>query len=174
MSFIPDDKAFLALAFRTKYQSGWLSFLGDSDNSSLRERIGIVWKFGCFEGPDHLISLYALLNMLARYTFVYGRIEPGDTHSLVHFIEDFAPGVIVCAGELTDLEPTVLLAAMKFGVPAIVGTEFPFQLGRRIVASTDAQIVENLTRFSNTHRRTDHIGIPNSLLKPEKKRPKMN
>jgi CO dehydrogenase/acetyl-CoA synthase beta subunit len=160
METVPDDQAFLDLTFSTKRQNGWIAFLGDADASDLKERIAARWRFHCVDGSDGLVAPYVLLNMLARYAFVYGRIEPGDGHGMGHFIEDFAPGVFACSGRLSDPELTVLLAAMKIGVPAVVGTEFPFELGRRIAAETDTQIVESLTMFPNTHKLTDHPELP--------------
>ena len=156
----PDDQAFLDLTFSTKRQNGWVAFLGDDDTTGLKALIAERWRFHCVDGADRIGSLYVLLNMLARYAFVYGRIEPKDGHAMAHFIEDFAPGVIACSGRLTDFELTLLLTAMKIGVPAVVGEEFPFRLGRRIVADTDAQIAESLTLFPNTHKLTDHPELP--------------
>jgi hypothetical protein len=104
--------------------------------------------------------VYVLLNMLARYAFVYGRIEPGDAHGLAHFVEDFCPGLTVCKGRMTDLELTLSLAAMKMGVPAVAGTDYPFPLGRSTRADTLEEIAQAVVGFANIRRLLDTPDIP--------------
>jgi hypothetical protein len=132
-----------------------VSFIGETDYSTLKKSINEKWNFKFIEGLDSVLNLYVLLNMLARYGSAIGRIDPADSHAMGHFIEDYGPAVAVCTGQQTDLERTVLLGAMKLGVSAVVGSDFPFQLGRRIVADSEDEIVESIIQFPSLHRKTD-------------------
>lgn len=157
---VPDDDAFLAAAFRSKRLNGWMALLGDADSDETAEAVNARWRFNLIEGPDRPGALYVLLNMLCRYGFVYGRIPPGDSHEMCHFIEDFTPGVVICRGTMTDLELTLSLAAMKLGVPAIVASDYPFPLGRRAVAETLAEVVERIVVFPNIRKLLDSPDLP--------------
>jgi hypothetical protein len=57
-----------------------------------------------------MAGAYVLLNLLARYAFVYGRVPAGDSHLLTHFIEDFTSGVLICGGKLAPVELLLSLA----------------------------------------------------------------
>ena len=157
---VPDDDAFLSLAFRSKRLNGWMALLGEADGDETAEAVNARWRFDLIGGPDRPGALYVLLNMLCRYGFVYGRIPPGDSHEMCHFIEDFTPGVVICRGTMTDLELTLSLAAMKLGVPAIVASDYPFPLGRRAVADSLAEVVENIVVFPNVRKLLDCPELP--------------
>lgn len=128
-----DDDSFLGRVFGTKRMNAWTAVLGGADPEKVIASVNARWQFRLLRGrePRRTAALYPLLNAVARYAFVYGRVRPGDDHELGHFIEDFAPAVLVCAGEMDDLERTISLAAMKMGVPAVVPPDYPFRLGRQ-------------------------------------------
>ena len=65
-----------------------------------------------FPQPARPTGVYSLLNVLARYAYVYGRIDFGDFHGLSHFVEEHTPAVLVCRGEMSDLELALSLAAI--------------------------------------------------------------
>ena len=157
---IPDDGQFLSLAFSSKRLNGWIALLGDGDPDEAKEAINARWQFKFIEGPGRLGGLYALLNLLCRYGFVYGRIAPRDSHGMGHFIEDCTPGLLVCRGAMTDLELTLSLAAMKLGVPALVAPDFPFALGRRVTAAGLAEIADGVTLFPNIRKLLDLPELP--------------
>ncbi|MBT3290495.1 MAG: hypothetical protein HN380_24335 [Victivallales bacterium] len=157
---IPDDGQFLSLAFSSKRLNGWIALLGDGDPDEAKEAINARWQFKFIEGPGRLGGLYALLNLLCRYGFVYGRIAPRDSHGMGHFIEDCTPGLLVCRGAMTDLELTLSLAAMKLGVPALVAPDFPFALGRRVTAAGLAEIADGVTLFPNIRKLMDLPELP--------------
>jgi len=157
---IPEDPGFLSQAFDSKRMNGWLSVIGDADRKAVKDAVGRRWQFRMVQGPDRRTGVYALLNVLCRYAVVYGRIPPGDSHALGHFIEDFGQGVVVGAGRLDDLELTLSLAAMKLGVPAVVPPDYPFPLGRRITAGTMDEIADAVVAFPTVRRLLDFPDIP--------------
>jgi ACS/CODH beta subunit-like protein len=156
---LPNDAAFTGVCFASKRLNGWIAQLGDADAAALEDAVNARWQFRFFAAPERTTSLYVLLNMLTRYGFVYGRIEPGDSHAMGHFIEEFTPGVLICSGHLTDVELTLALAAMKLGVPAVVPHDFPFPLGRRAEADTLDEISDAVVAFPNIRRLLDLPGI---------------
>jgi hypothetical protein len=155
-----DDGAFLSQTFATKRQNGWIGFLGHADWERVQSAVDARWRFRLLSGADPLAGLYALLNAVVRYGFVYGRIAPGDSHALGHFVEAFCPVVLVCRGELSDLDATLSLAAMKLGVPALVPPDYPFALGRQVRVDALDELVESLVLFPNVHRLLDLPGVP--------------
>ena len=157
---LPDDGAFLGDAFDSKRLNGWLAVAGDGDPATVKKAVNERWQFKLVPGRSHRTGVYPLLNMLARYAFVYGRIPPGDGHALGHFIEDFGQGVVVCHGTLDDLELTLSLAAMKMGVPAVVPPDYPFTLGRQIRAGSLAEVAEAVASFPNIRRLLAFADIP--------------
>ena len=157
---VPDDDQFLGLAFSSKRLNGWITQLGDTDCAEIGEAVNARWQFKLIDGPGRLGGFYLMLNMLFRYGFVYGRIDGGDSHAMGHFIEDFGPGLLVCRGEMSELELTLSLAAMKLGVPAIVAPDYPFELGRRATADGLEEIVSGVTLFPNIRKLLDLPDLP--------------
>ena len=158
--FVPDDSTFLGMAFNTKRQNGWVAVLGDGDPEAFVEAVNVRWKFRLIPGPDGPAGVYPLLNMVARYGLVYGKADPGDSHALGHFIEDFAPALLVCRAGMDDLEHTLSLAAMKLGVPAVVPDDYPFPLGRQARAEEPETIGAASVVFPNIRRLLDLPDIP--------------
>ncbi|HTS69477.1 MAG TPA: hypothetical protein VMO17_10880 [Terriglobia bacterium] len=157
---VPDDDAFLTEIFASKRRNGWIVLLGDANRDETQAAINARWQFKFMETGESCTSLYLLLNVLARYAFVYGRIPPGDTHLLGHFIEDITSGLIVGCGKLNDLELALSLSAMRIGVPAITPQDYPFQLGRHVRAGTLPEIVEAVGSFPSVRRLLDHAEVP--------------
>lgn len=157
---VPGDEEFLGRAFRTKRRNGWMAVLGDGREAELQDAVNEKWQFEFLPATGRWTPLYVLLNMLARYGFVYGRIEPGDPHALGHFIEDFGPGLLACRGELDDADLALSLAAMKLGVPALVPPDYPFELGRRVEADSLQQVTDSVAAFPNIRRLLDVPDIP--------------
>jgi hypothetical protein len=151
-TLIPGDMPFIATCFNSKRCNGWIAIMGDTDGPQLQQAINSRWQFQFFPGRTRRTGVYLLLNMLARYGFVYGRIAAGDAHGLGHFIEDHAPGLLICRGRMDDLELTLSLAAMKLGVPAIVPQDYPFPVGRHVRAQTLDQIADAVVAFPNVRR----------------------
>lgn len=138
--------------FAVKRLNGWIAVVGDTDKEKIELAINDKWNFKFYNGIGEEINSYKIMSMLVRYAFVYGGIEFGDAHALSHFLLDFGPGVIVCQGKLTDLELTLSLAAMKIGVPLIVPNNYPFTLGRKIIAKSHYEIVKAVTSFPNIRK----------------------
>lgn len=159
-AIVPDDGAFLSQAFASKRLNGWVSFLGDADPSETEAALRDRWQFRFIGGGTGLAGAYTLLNMLARYAFVYGRVPLGDSHLLSHFIEDFTSGLLVCRGRLSPLELLLSFAAMRIGVPAITPPDYPFRLGRQARADSLPEIAEAVTEFSSIRRLLEHPDIP--------------
>jgi len=149
---VPDDMALVRACFASKRCNGWTAFLGDSDRDELESAIGERWQFRFFRSEPRELGLYVLLNMLARYAYVYGRVAFGDVHSLQHFVAEHCPGLVVCRGKMSDLELALSLMAMKMGVPAIVPEDYPFHLGKTVRADGLDDIVEAVALFPNIRR----------------------
>ena len=150
--WILDDAAFTTTAFKSKRCNGWIATIGNTDRNAVIEAVNAHWQFTFVNGPARATNVYALLNMLGRYAFVYGKVAPGDAHAASHFIEDYTPGVLVCRAPMSDLEHTLTLAAMKLGVPAVVPPDFPFPLGRPIQAATIEAVVQAVVAPANVRR----------------------
>ena len=102
---VPHDASFLNACFGSKRINGWIAPLGDGDAQELETAVNARWQFRFFPGRTRRTAVYPLVNRLVRYGFVYGRIAPGDSHAMGHFIEEFTPGVMVCRGRMDSLEP---------------------------------------------------------------------
>ena len=157
---IPDDGVFLGQVFGSKRLNGWMATMGDGDPAQIEEAVKARWQFRFVSSKESQTGIYPLLNLLVRYGFVYGRIPFGDSHELSHFIEDYTPGLLLCHGEMSDLELTLSLAAMKLGVPAIVPGDYPFPLGRHIKATSLDDAVEAVPLFPNVRRLLDFPDVP--------------
>jgi len=150
--YIKQDGPFTGTCFGSKRRNGWIAVMGDADRAEVEAAVNKRWQFNFYNGPMRPTSIYVLLNMLARYGYVYGRIAHGDFHALSHFVEDFTPGVIVVKGRMSDLELMLSLAALKTGVPAVVPSDYPFPLGRIIRADSIEDIAEAVTGFANIRK----------------------
>lgn len=58
--------------------------------------------------------------LMARYALIYARAEIGSSHAISHEIEEYAPGVIFVAGELTEFEKLMVQSLLAFGIPLII------------------------------------------------------
>ena len=178
---VPNDRSFLSDAFGSKRLNGWAAMLGDSKHEALEELINERWKFRFFTGESPVTGLYTLLNMLVRYAQVYGRTRyhddnnhhdhdhfmdeqhPGsklDNHDMTHFIDEICPGLLICQGDMSDMELTISLMAMKIGVPAIVPAAFPFELGKTLRIDRSDEIAASVVLFPNIRRLLDFPDIP--------------
>ena len=157
---IPEDMPFVRQVFRSKRLNGWISVMGSADADAVERAVNRQWQFDFLDAPPRPTGVYVLLNMLARYAFIYGRIEARDAHGMGHFIEDFCPGLLVCNGAMTDLELTLSLAAMKMGVPAVVPADYPFPLGRTVRTDALDEIAHAVVSFANIRRLLDTPDIP--------------
>ncbi len=155
-----DDGSFLSTCFASKRCNGWISVVGGANREELEQAINANWQFRFFSGPARPTGVYALLNLLARYAFVYGKTRSGDAHRSAHFIEEHSPGLLVCRGSMNDLELTLSLAAMKMGLPAVVPRDYPFSLGRTIRADSSQEISEAVVGFANIRRLLKTPNIP--------------
>jgi len=157
---VPDDDAFLTQVFASKRMNGWIVLLGDTNQKEIQAAVNARWQFKFMEAGETCTSLYLLLNVLARYAFVYGRVPPGDIHLLGHFIEDITSGLVVGCGTMNQLELTLSLAAMRIGVPAVTPGDYPFQLGRHVRAGSLDEIVDAVASFPSIRRLLDHPDLP--------------
>ncbi len=158
--YVLEDMPFVMACFASKRCNGWICLVGDGDGEALAGDINTRWKFKFFSGPARATGIYVLANMLARYAYIYGRIRYGDAHELSHFVEEHCPGLLVCCGEMTDLELTLSLAAMKMGIPAVVPAQYPFPLGRTLRYDDVAEIPDAVVGFANIRRLLDTPDVP--------------
>ena len=159
-TLVPDDDAFLSQVFSSKRLNGWGAFLGDEDRQEMQAALAARWQLKFIGSGERMAGAYVLLNMLARYAFVYGRVPAGDSHLLTHFIEDFTSGVLICGGKLATVELVLSLAAMRLGVPAVTPPDYPFPWGRQARASSGRETAEALTAFPGIRRLLEHPDIP--------------
>ncbi len=155
-----EDMKFIETCFASKRANGWISVLGNAGRGEIETIINQRWQFKFFSGPERSTGVYVLLNMLARYAYVYGKIPFGDAHGASHFIEDHTPGLLICRGKMSDLEMTLSLAAMKMGVPAIVPSSYPFPLGRTVRADKLDKMVDTVVAFPNIRKLLHTPEIP--------------
>ena len=83
---VPHDASFLNACFGSKRINGWIAPLGDGDAQEMETAVNARWQFRLFPGRARRTASYPLLNLLERYGFVYGRIAPGDSHSMGHLV----------------------------------------------------------------------------------------
>ncbi|MDP2982048.1 MAG: hypothetical protein Q8O92_01800 [Candidatus Latescibacter sp.] len=175
-TLVPDDMRFVGDAFNSKRMNGWIAVLGNTNTETLESHLNEKWQFRFFRSKNSAVGVYALLNMLVRYAHVYGRTrcgaghdhfmdhqhpgEPLDLHGMTHFIDEHCPGLLVCSGELSDLELALSLATMRMGVPAIVPSNYPFPLGKVIQADRLEDIRNSAVLFPNIRRLLDVPEIP--------------
>ena len=158
---ILDDMKFIRTCFASKRANGWIALMGDADRAAVETTVNGKWQFKFFSGPDRPTGVYVLLNMLARYAYVYGRIPFGDAHAASHFVEDHTPGLLICRGKkMSDMDLTLSLAAMKMGVPAIVPGNYPFPLGRMVREDKLEGVAEGVVAFPNIRRLLNTPEIP--------------
>ncbi len=155
-----EDMPFVRKCFATKRQNGWIAIIGDSNRERIEEIINNRWNFKFYSGRKTETGIYTLLSMLTRYAFIYGRIPAGDGHSLAHFVEDHCPGLLVCQGEMSTLELTLSLSAMKMGVSTIVPNDYPFSLGNSIRINSLEELPEAVVGFRNIRRMLKVPEIP--------------
>ena len=143
----------------SKWRSGWVFLMGSSDHSELaqrfRERDFLVFAQNAGNiksvidlGPRETAAVY-FLQIMVRYAMIWGRINPGDDHEMGHLLEKDMPGVVVAHGKLTPIEELLLLGLMKMGAPAVVPTEYPWDMGNYVRAEGSDRIVEAATKFPN-------------------------
>ncbi|MDK1030499.1 MAG: hypothetical protein QGD94_00670 [Planctomycetia bacterium] len=166
--FVPEDMPFVGRCFSSKRCNGWACVVGDADAAEIESAVNARWQFQFINGRGAETGIYAILNMLGRYAYVYGSIEYGDGHALAHFVEDFCPGVLICRGTMSDLQLTLSLAALKMGVPAVVPTDYPFPLGRTLRADSVEDIAEAVAGFANIRRL---LSVPGMIQMPDYCRP---
>ncbi len=176
-NIIPHDMKFYRDCFNSKRLNGWIAVLGNTDRNELKSIINNRWQFSFFTEESPITGVYVLLNMLIRYAHVYGRTHYSeyhetthfmdeqcqgtalDVHEMTHFIDEHCPGLLVCHGEMNDLEITLSLMAMKMGVPAIVPGNYPFPLGKTIQTDRMEDIAEFVVMFPNIRRLLDFPDI---------------
>ncbi|MFC1965858.1 hypothetical protein ACFLWI_02780 [Chloroflexota bacterium] len=143
----------------SKWRSGWVFIMGNSNHSELeqrfRERDFLVFAQNGGDlknvidlGPRETAAVY-FLQLMVRYAMIWGGINPGDDHEMGHFLEKDMPGVVVAHGKLTPVEELLLLGLMKMGAPAVVPTDYPWDLGSHVRAEGTDSIVEAATKFPN-------------------------
>ena len=143
----------------SKWRSGWVFLMGNSDHSELeqkfRERDFLVFaqnganlKNVIDLGPRETAAVY-FLQIMVRYAMIWGGINPGDDHEMGHLLEKDMPGVVVAHGKLTPVEELLLLGLMKMGAPAVVPADYPWDLGRHVRAEGTDRIVEAAAKFPN-------------------------
>jgi acetyl-CoA decarbonylase/synthase complex subunit beta len=145
-----------------KWRAGWALVLGGDDQGPLLERLGERDFMIYTDRPGTAGAVYIgnrqtspvyFLQLMVRYGLIWGRIPPGDDHELGHFLEADMPGFMIIAGDLDPLKTVVALGLMKLGCPAVVPSSFPFPYGRRAVADSVDDIIEEACRFPNLRQR---------------------
>ncbi len=143
----------------SKWRSGWVFLMGNSNHSELEQRFkerdflvfaqnGGNLKNVIDLGPRETAAVY-FLQIMVRYAMIWGGINPGDDHEMGHLLEKDMPGVVVAHGKLTPVEELLLLGLMKMGAPAVVPTDYPWDLGSYVGAEGTDRIIEAATKFPN-------------------------
>ena len=79
-TLVPDDMRFVSDAFNSKRLNGWIAALGNTNPDTLESSLKEKWQFRFFRGENSAAGVYVLLNMLVRYSHVYGRSGFGESH----------------------------------------------------------------------------------------------
>ncbi|MEE8325313.1 MAG: hypothetical protein V3R31_06620 [Candidatus Humimicrobiaceae bacterium] len=173
--FITDSTLRKYVFTGSKWKAGWVLVLGATNETIIQkflERDFMVLTD--YQDTDHdgLDSRYIgsrdtspiyFLQMMFRYAMIWGRINPGQSHEMSHFLEKDMPGLIVVAGDLSPLKYHIVLGLMKMGAPAVVPSSFPFPYGNRIVADRIDEILEKAVSFPNLrvqHYKEEVISLP--------------
>ncbi len=156
--FIKDGKVRGYVFSGAKWKAGWvlLAGAGVTDELAARLKGSDYMIFSADHDEQRQVALppretgaVYFLQLMARYAMIWGLIPPGDDHEMGHFLERDMPGAMVVLGDVSPVEGLVLLSIMKMGCPAVVGPEFPYDIGPRAVAKTDDEVVEALSSFPN-------------------------
>ena len=160
-----DDVRLQGIVFMgSKWQAGWALVLGDNRHEDhvrmLIQRELIVFtdhpglEKTIFIG-DRSTSLIYFLQVMVRYGLIWGRIAPGDDHSLGHFLETDMPGFICITGDLPPLTHVIALGLMKLGAPAVVPENYPFPYGNYVVSTDPEAMIAAIRAFPNLRVRYD-------------------
>jgi len=166
--FITDDRA-RTYAFRgAKWRAGWVCLVGDAHRDELARRFHDDRYMVFAGGPGEYVDvdlgprptgLIYFLQLMVRYGFIYGLVQPGDDHELGHYLEKDMPGVIVAAGSLSPVENLLVLGLMYLGAPAVVPPSFPYDYGRQVTAESPDDIIASAGRFPNLRERRSIEGM---------------
>ena len=154
-----DDSRVRSLVFQgAKWRSGWVVVAGEGISRDLVNRLRVA-DYMIFSAhhddlrhqplPARETGAIYYLQLMVRYAMIWGQIAAGDDHEMGHFLEQDMPGAMVVRGPSGPVERLVLLSLMKMGCPAVVGPEFPYDIGPRAVAQTDDQVLSALGEFPN-------------------------
>jgi len=159
------DGTFRGLVFTgIKWRAGWALLLGDGQQQYGRVFAGadfIVFATRAgvedarFLGDSAIASVY-FAQLLARYALLYSDVQPGDLHELTHFVEDHGPGVVVACGAMGPVESLLCLSLMRLGMPALVTSEFPWDIGHRVEVDSPQQALAAAAGFDNLRIRSQH------------------
>jgi acetyl-CoA decarbonylase/synthase complex subunit beta len=141
--FMGDDRFRSLCLDLNEKANGWALMLGESDVGSftslsdelhtrrlnlftsgkstrgLESNAGEVNSLG-----DRETGLVYFAQLLMRYALIYGRERAGEAHEIAHSIEEYAPGVVLVLGELTDLEGLLLQGMLSLGATVVaLGTD---------------------------------------------------
>ncbi|TFG71104.1 MAG: hypothetical protein E4H27_05315 [Anaerolineales bacterium] len=166
--FLSDERVQSLVFMGSKWHAGWVLVLGDNQHAEhiklLQERDFMV--FTDHPGLENTIyignrptSPVYFLQLMVRYGLVWGRINPGDDHSMGHFLETDMPGFILVTENLPDLKYLVVLGLMKLGAPAVVPPDYPFPYGNYVVASSPEQALSRGCLFPNLRMRYEENEI---------------
>jgi hypothetical protein len=170
--FLPDVKVQNLVFMGSKWQAGWALVLGDKQHAEhvrlLQARDFIV--FTDHPGLDKTIFIgdrptapVYFLQLMVRYGLIWGRVRPGDDHTLGHFLETDMPGFILITENLPALTYLVVLGLMKLGAPAVVPPDYPSPYGNCTVAASPEEAVESCCLFPNLrilHHENEVIRLP--------------
>ena len=156
--FIDDDRVRSYVFRGAKWRAGWVLVVGDGISDDLVNKLKaaeyMVFSSGHREQRDWALppretgAIY-FLQVMVRYAMVWGQIPPGQDHEMGHFLEQDMPGAMIVRGKVGQVERLVLLALMKMGCPAVVGPEYPYEVGPRAVARTDDEALAAIGEFPN-------------------------
>jgi len=166
--FLTDARVQDLVFMGSKWQAGWALVLGDNRHAEhvkmLQQRDFMV--FTDHPGLDKTIfigdrptSPVYFLQLMVRYGLVWGRIKPGDDHTMGHFLETDMPGFVLITENLPALKYLVVLGLMKLGAPAVVPPDYPFPYGNYTKADSPQAAVAGGCRFPNLRMRYDENEI---------------
>ena len=154
--FLSDARVQNLVFMGSKWHAGWVLILGDNHHAEhvkmLQERDFLV--FTDHPGLEETIyigdrptSPVYFLQLMVRYGLVWGQINPGDDHSMGHFLETDMPGFVLITEQLPALNYLVVAGVDEAGAPAVVPPDYPFPYGNYTVAASPEEAVASGCRF---------------------------
>jgi acetyl-CoA decarbonylase/synthase complex subunit beta len=170
--FMGDDRFRSLCLDLNERANGWALLLGEGDARSftllseelLTRRLNIFTSGSATRGiefsagevkslGDRETGLVYFAQLLMRYALIYGRERAGEAHEIAHSVEEYAPGVVLVLGGLTDLEGLLLQGMLSLGAPVVaLGTDHGL-VGHVYIVDSISEMIDTVWDLPNIRAR---------------------